>query len=141
MSQLEENKEIVRRFAATAWTGATLDPDALDTLLAPDFQDFSAPPDLPPGLETYKDFVRGWHTSFQGITHNPVFLIAEGDKVVEYWKANGTHVGDFFGIPPTGRYGGIQGISTYLVQNGKIVKRWGNTDDIGLLRQLGVIPG
>lgn len=141
MAKLEENKELVRRFAAAAWTRATLDLEGLDDLLAPDFQDFSAPPDLPPGLTAYKDFVRGWHTSIDGITHNPLLLIAEGDKVVEQWQANGTHVGDFFGIPPTGRSGSLQGISTYQIRDGKIVKRWGNSDDIGLLRQLGVIPG
>ncbi|MBN9391172.1 MAG: ester cyclase [Chloroflexi bacterium] len=141
MSQLDDNKEIVRRFAEIAWTGSTLDPDALDELLAPGFQDFGAPPDLPPGVEAYKNFVRAWHTSIEGITHVPLLLIAEGDKVVEHWKASGTHVGNFFGIPATGRFGGTQGISTYLIQNGKIVKRWGNSDDIGLLRQLGVIPG
>ena len=141
MSQLEENKEIVRRFARVAWTGSTLNVDALDDLLAPDFQDFGVPPDLPPGLEAYKNFVRGWHTSIEGITHKTVQLIAEGDKVVERWEAGGTHVGNFFVIPPTGRYGTTSGISTYLIRDGKIVKRWGNSDDIGLLRQLGVIPG
>lgn len=141
MSQLEENKEVVRRFAAVAWTGNTLNLEALDELLVPDFQDLSGPPDLPPGLEAYKSFVQGWHTAFAGITHEPEQLIAEGDKVVERWKAGGTHVGAFMGIPITGRSGTFQGISTYLIRDGKIVKRWGNSDDIGLLRQLGVIPG
>ena len=141
MSQLEENKALVEKFVAAAWTGATLNPDALDEIVSPDYQDFSAPPDLPPGLAAYKELVKSWHTAINGITHETHQLIAEGDRVVERWSSNGTHVGNFFGIPATGRAGTLQGISTYLIQDGKIVKRWGNSDDIGLMRQLGVIPG
>ena len=137
---LEENKELVRRFVAAAWTGDTLDPEGLADIVSPDFVDHSAPPDLPPGLETYKQFVRTWHTAFRNITHVPLLMIAEGDKVVEQWSAEGDHVGDFMGIPATNRHGGISGISTYQVANGKIVRRWGNADDLGMLRSIGVIP-
>ncbi|HEX2913871.1 MAG TPA: ester cyclase [Chloroflexia bacterium] len=137
---LEDNKAMVLRFVAAAWTGSTLDVEALDELVTPNFTDFSAPPDLPPGLEAYKPFVRSWHNSFAGITHKTHHLLAEGDKVVEHWEASGTHVGDFMGIAPTGKTGGLEGISTYLIENGKISKRWGNTDDLGMLRKLGVIP-
>jgi predicted ester cyclase len=137
---LEENKELVRRFVAAGWSAAGLNPDALDEIVAPDFTDHSASPDLTPGLVAYKLFVKSWHSSFSNMTHTTLHLLAEGDKVVEHWSATAKHTGEFMGIPATNKEGGTQGISTYLIENGKIKIRWGNADDLGMMRSLGVIP-
>jgi predicted ester cyclase len=34
----------------------------------------------------------------------------------------------------------LRGINIFRVVNGKIVERWGRLDDLGLLRQLGLVP-
>jgi predicted ester cyclase len=67
-------------------------------------------------------------------------LIAEGDKVAGRWTARGTHKGDLFGIPPTGKQGTVTGIDIYHFAGGKIEENWSNWDALGLMQQLGVIP-
>jgi len=44
------------------------------------------------------------------------------------------------GVPPTGREVVLAGINIFRVQDGKLVERWGRTDDLGLLQQLGIVP-
>jgi predicted ester cyclase len=67
-------------------------------------------------------------------------LVAEGDKVVVRFTAEGTHDGTLLGVPPTGKRMRISGISIYRLAEGKFVEHWEEGDRLGLLQQLGVIP-
>ena len=75
-----------------------------------------------------------------GFVNHLEALIAEGDLVTERFTARGTHRGEVLGVPPTGRRVVLAGINIFRVQGGRLVERWGRTDDLGLLRQLGVVP-
>ncbi len=44
------------------------------------------------------------------------------------------------GMPPSGKQLTFTGITTVRMANGKIVERWANVDELGLLQQLGVVP-
>jgi predicted ester cyclase len=66
-------------------------------------------------------------------------LIAEGDKVVVRSTWHGSHKGDFFGIPPTGKDFTLTAIDIVRVVDGKVVEHWGNEDDLGMLAQLGIV--
>jgi steroid delta-isomerase-like uncharacterized protein len=66
--------------------------------------------------------------------------IAEGDKVVTRWTAEGTHDGDLPGLPASGRSSTVTGIGIDRIEGGKIVEAWGNWDTLGMLQQLGAIP-
>ena len=66
--------------------------------------------------------------------------VAEGDKVVSRWTATGTHTGDLMGIPPTERRIEISGITINRFSGGKIAEDWYQSDDLGMMQQLGVIP-
>src|SRR5262245_30708113 len=65
-------------------------------------------------------------------------LIADGDKVGMLWRLTGTHKGNLFGIPPTGRKIDVYELGILRVANGKIAEAWFMADEAGLLRQLGV---
>ena len=67
-------------------------------------------------------------------------MIAEGDKVASRITAHGTHKGEFMGIPPTGKHTMQTGIDIVRIAGGKVVERWGEFDQLGLMQQLGVIP-
>ena len=67
-------------------------------------------------------------------------LIAEGDKVVCRFTASGTHQGEFMGIPPTGKQFTIMEIRIYRITGWKIVECWGLFDEMGMMRQLGLVP-
>jgi len=74
-----------------------------------------------------------WHSELH-------MLVAEGDIVVELFTASGTHTGgEIMGVAPSGRTVALPGINIFRVRGDRIVERWGRLDDLGFLRQLGVI--
>lgn len=67
-------------------------------------------------------------------------VIAENDKVVVRWTNAGTHVGEFAGIPATGRAFTIGGIDIYRVSEGRLCEHWHQLDQLSMLGQLGLLP-
>jgi predicted ester cyclase len=60
--------------------------------------------------------------------------------VVVRWTNPGTHVGEFAGIPPTGRAFSIAGIDIYRVVDGRLSEHWHVVDQLAMLGQLGLLP-
>jgi steroid delta-isomerase-like uncharacterized protein len=67
--------------------------------------------------------------------------VAEEDRVVVRWTNAGTQVGEFAGIPPTGKPFTISGIDIYRVADGKLCEHWHVVDQLSMLGQLGLLPG
>ena len=65
-------------------------------------------------------------------------MIADGDKVGIRYRMQGTHEGDFFGIPATGRTIDTTECGVFRLEDGKIVEIWSMADEVEVLRQLGV---
>lgn len=87
------------------------------------------------GLEAYKQFLLMLYTAFPDEQFTIEDIIAEGDTVVVRYTTRGTHLGNFMGIPPTGKQVSGTGIFIDRLVNGKAVEQWGNTDTLGLLQQ------
>lgn len=66
--------------------------------------------------------------------------VAEGDVAVTRWTASGTHSSEWKGIPPTNRPYVVTGMTMSKFSDGLIVESWVNTDNLGMLQQLGIIP-
>lgn len=118
----EENKAIVLRYQEI-YNSNNL--DALPEVVAEDFLTPRMMPGMPSGLEGAKQIHQAtllgmpdWRTEIEE-------LIAEGDKVVARITMTGTHTGDFFGIPATGKRISFSGIYIARIVNGKIVEHWG----------------
>jgi predicted ester cyclase len=67
--------------------------------------------------------------------------LAEGDRVGTRFTARGTHAGSFLGIPATGKAIAVEGIAIDRFAAGKLVESWLVYDRLGLLQQLGAVPG
>jgi predicted ester cyclase len=134
----EQNKVIMRRFLAEAINGA--DMAAFDELVAADVVDHYAPPGLPPGREGWKQNRLSFKAAFPDGRWEEADAIAEGDLVVMRTHFSGTHQGEFFGIPATGRRVAIGSIHICRFIDGLIVEHWGHGDDLGMLQQLGAMP-
>jgi steroid delta-isomerase-like uncharacterized protein len=114
--------------------------DALDEVVAPDITDHDPAPGQAPGLEGVKQWFSSMHTAFPDFRMNVEDMIAEGDKVVARVRLSGTHQGEFMGIDATGNRVTITGIDILRINaDGKIMERWGNFDDLGMMQQLGVM--
>jgi predicted ester cyclase len=53
----------------------------------------------------------------------------------------GTHQGNFFGVPPTARKIEVKATNFYRFSGGQIVEEHGQPNLLGLLQQIGAIPG
>jgi steroid delta-isomerase-like uncharacterized protein len=132
----EENKALVRRFVEEFWNhGNTV---TADELMAPDAE-IHMPTGETLDLEGLKGFnvafraaFPDWHSTFEE-------LVAEGDRVAERWTGRGTHRGELWGIPPTGKSVEGPGSVFYRISGGKIVEFRGQFDMMGLMQQLGVM--
>ena len=133
----EENKAIVRR-AYEAINQKNL--DALDEMVASDIIDHDPAPGQGPGLEGVKQYFSSMHTAFPDVQMNIDDMIAEGDKVVARGTWNGTHEGEFMGIPAIGRRVTVSQIDIARCADGRMVEHWGQSDALGLMQQLAVVP-
>ncbi len=134
----EQNRALGHRWAEI-WNHDK-DLSVIDEIVDPNFVSHSAPPGLAPGIEGVRQWAALFRQAFPDIWSTADDVIVEGDRVVERFTSGGTHKGEFFGIPSTGVSGSITGINIFRVANGKIVEHWGNSDDLGLMQKLGVIP-
>jgi steroid delta-isomerase-like uncharacterized protein len=133
---ITENKDIVRRYQEIYNSN---DLDSLGEVVADDLLTPKIMPGMKPGLEGGKLVhattligMPDWHTAIDD-------LIAEGNKVVARITMTGTHTGNFWGIPATGKRVEFTGIYVVRIVNGKIVEHWGEEDGVSLLQQLGVL--
>lgn len=78
--------------------------------------------------------------SFPDIQWKVQELIAEGDKVMVKWEIQGTHVNAFQHIAPTGKKVSGIGMGIYTFRDGKVVSTQVQTDRLGFLQELGVLP-
>ena len=67
--------------------------------------------------------------------------VAEGDRVVTRWSAQGTHEGELMGVPASGKQVTVSGITIARLADGKIQEEWSNWDGLGLMEQIGAMPG
>jgi steroid delta-isomerase-like uncharacterized protein len=134
----ERNKKLVRRLMEDDISRG--DEATAEAIIHPDFFDHTNPPGMQHGLEGHKAIVRLFRAVFPDLEWRIDDLIAEGDKVVARTTMRGTQLGDFFGMPPTGRTVEMNGVHIMRIADGKIIEHWGSNDDLGLMRQLGAIP-
>ena len=71
-----------------------------------------------------------------------IWTVRDGgeEEFVTRWTARGTHTGDLWGIPGTGKEVTVTGTSIDRIKDGWIVESWSNWDALGLMQQLGAIP-
>jgi predicted ester cyclase len=133
----EDMKALARRAYAIMSGG---DLDELDELMVPGFIDHDPEPDQAPGVEGVKEVVRRMRSGFPDMRLTPEAIYTDGDTVIARVRVTGTHNGEYFGIPPTGKSIDITGIDIVRLEEGKAVERWGVFDAVNLMQQLGQVP-
>ena len=138
----EENKAILRRVNEEVFTQGNL--ALVDELLSPNYllHDPGIPGGELRGTESFKQqWVSMFRTAFPDLQLSVEDQVAEGDRVATRYTARGTHRGELMGIAPTGKQVTITGITVDRISGGKIEEEWNNFDQLGVLRQLGAVPG
>ena len=135
---LETNKALVRRHMDEAFTNHNF--AVLDETISDEYVDHTNPPDWPLGREGHRQILALYHAAFSGFRYDIEHEVAEGNMVVVRGTYTGTHSGEFFGIAPTGIHIKTTGMHLWRIANNQIVEHWCNNDDLGVMRQLGVVP-
>ena len=92
------------------------------------------------GRESLYEAARGFHKGIPDFHDRMIQIIAEGDRVVYLGEITGTHTGELFGVPPSGKPIKVLGINYFRMQDGKVIERWGIFDVMGMMQQIGMIP-
>jgi len=114
--------------------------DLADQVIDPSFVEHELLPIEEKGLDAFKPFCTLMRRAFPDFQFTVEDTIAEGDKVVCRMSIQGTHRGEFMGIPPTGKRINLGAIDILRIANGRIVEHWGQSDMLGLMQKLGAVP-
>jgi steroid delta-isomerase-like uncharacterized protein len=130
MSDLEANKQLVRRFYAEAIDGRDL--GAVERLLAEDFTHDGERR----GRAGQREAVAAFLDGFSDLRNEILLILAEDDLVAAHQRWTGTHDGEFLGVAPTGRRVEFTSTAVLRIADGLIAAAWDEVDLLGLTRQL-----
>ncbi len=133
----DDPRALVRDYYEAAYNRR--DPEALNRYLAPGF--VSGGPGGSMDLATHRMALAASLAALPDLALVIEEQVAEDGAVVTRWRATGTHRGPLFGIPPTGRPVVASAVHIHHVADGRITDQWEQFDAIGVLRQLGALPG
>ncbi len=135
----EENKALARRSWEVVAQGSldTLE-DALAEVYADDVILHEAGEDIV-GIEGLAQFVSMMRSALPDLRITLEDDMAEGDKAVTRWIAQGTHQGELMGAAPTGNQVTATGITIHRIEEDKIVEEWSNWDALGMMQQVGAV--
>ncbi len=137
MSQ-EENFATLGKLADAVSTGKF---ELLDDVFAQNIVDHDPAADQGPGPDGYKHFFAGMRAAFPDLKVTVDHLVSTDTDIGMAYTISGTHKGIFAGIAPTNVSISARGMQIARFEGGKIVERWGSSDELGILLKLGAKIG
>jgi len=131
----EQNVQALTKFAEAANTGRY---ELIDEAVAPDSVDHDPAPGQGLGPKGYRLFFTEMRTAFPDLKADLAVMVADEDTIAFAYTLSGTQMGPLMGIPATGKKVSIRGMQLSKFRDGKMVERWGSSDQLGMLQQLGV---
>ena len=129
------NVAVQERFAAAVNSG---DLGALDALVATESVDHDPAPGQGSGPAGFRDMFTEMRMAFPDLRVEVEHLTATDDDVALAYTIIGTHQGTLMGHAPTGKTIRVRGVQIARFADGKLVERWGSSDGLGMLTQLGL---
>lgn len=135
---MNQAEQLVRRLYDEGFLAGN--QDVFHQVIARDYVNHSNP-DQVPGPEGVRRIVPGLRAAFDDLTFTFLTFVVEGERVAVYGRASGTHTGSFNGLPATQRRASWPVFDLFRVEQGQLAEHWDVVDQLGLLRQLGAVPG
>ena len=131
----QDNITATKRFGEAVNSGNL---NVFHEVMAPTVVDHDPAPAQGPGPEGFIKFFSMFRAAFPDLKVTVEHMVADDDNVAIAYTVTGTHLSDFLGVPTTGRRMiSARGLQIARFQNGQIVERWGSSDQLGILHQLG----
>ncbi|MCB0212181.1 MAG: ester cyclase [Anaerolineae bacterium] len=135
----QENNDLAIKFFETAWNTGEIMEDLIDPQ-AVDHSSVGGKEKQEVGPGSFKKIIGMFRAAMPDIKLDVQDEIFVEDKVVHRWVMTGTDTGGVMGMPPSNKNLTFSGTTIVRFKDGKIVERWANVDELGLLQQLGVAP-
>ena len=133
-----ENKNIIQRYFEEVWNCGKL--EVLDDIIDPNYINHSpGAPNPLAGPEGLKPIIAAMRIGFPDLRFEIANIVVTETQVAVHCIMHGTHLGDLFGMAPTGKTVKVNQMQIEHIANGKIIEHWRQSDDLGLLKQLGKI--
>ena len=132
----EVNLAILTKFAEAVNTGNL---DLFNETVAIENIDHDPARDQVPGPEGYRALFSRLRSAFPDLSVTLDTLVADDESIAIAYTLTGTQTGSLMGISPTGRRMRIRGMQISKFKDGKMVERWGSSDELGMLQQLGAV--
>ena len=116
------------------------DPDLVDEVLAPTWDDIPLAPGQGVGPEGIKPVIRSVLRAFPDVQITVHDMIQEPGRIGVRAEISGTHQGELFGIAPTGKAVSFRLHEFHTLEEERITTTWHMEDWFGLFLQLGQFP-
>jgi steroid delta-isomerase-like uncharacterized protein len=130
----QKNIEAQTKFGEAINTGNL---EIMNDLVAADCIENDPAPGQVSGPQGYIDLFTAMRVAFPDMKVEVEQLVADDENVAFAYTLTGTHKGDFNGIPATGKKIKARGLQISKFKDGKMVERWGSSDELGILKQIG----
>jgi uncharacterized protein len=110
-----------------------------DSNFAPNVVMHVSPEDVV-GIDSARAYYANFLTGFSNIQFIINDVFGQDNKLVKHWTFKGTHTGNFFGIPATGKPISLEGTTLVRMEGGKIAGEQDFFDNLEFMQQLGLIP-
>ncbi|WP_131767308.1 ester cyclase [Candidatus Protofrankia californiensis] len=135
-SSVETNKTVARRLYEEVVNEGRL--DLLDDLLAEEASRRTGGGTF--GRDSFASHVTELRANVTDLKATVTNLVAEGDRVVVFWRIQGIHSGEVWGVPGTGNTIDGTSISLITFRDSKVIDYVVTPDRLTILQQLGAIP-
>jgi len=132
------NRDLTKKFIDEVINGRKL--SVIDETVAEDFVYIDSTIGTVNGRDGLKDLFSGLFSAFPDLVWTVEQEISESETLVSRYAWTATHDGEYRSIPATHKKVTAHGVSINKISDGKLVETRMVRDDLGLMRQLGVIP-
>jgi predicted ester cyclase len=115
-------------------------PDLVDAVLAPAWEDIPLAPGQAPGPAGIKFIIRTIAAALPDVHIVIHDMVQAPGKIGVRAEICGTHLGELFGIAPTGKQVSFRLHEFHTLENGLVTTTWHLEDWFGLFLQLGQFP-
>jgi steroid delta-isomerase-like uncharacterized protein len=129
-----DNKLLARRFLEEVVNGRAL--DRLPEFLAPEYV---AEYGNIIGIEGAREHALAFFNCYPDLLVTIDGQLAEGDTVVTWFTVRGTHLGEYGGVPPSGKKITLRAVNIQRIRAGRISEQWGGSNSLEALMELGVV--
>lgn len=126
----EHNRSLARSWFEQAWGAG--DVGAADEVFSPDFRLRGRKV----GPQGPVRSVLSRRAAFADMSVRIEHIVAEGPYVLTHFSTSARHVGEFHGVPPSGRTVHASGIVLWRVEEGRVVEDWNCFDTLKVLRDI-----